>query len=122
MKGILINPHEETITEVEYSGNYKEIYSLIDCRTFDVAMAKENNDLYLDDEGLFKDNQKYFRMIELGANYAGKGLILAHDDEGESTATTLTLQEVKDMVQWLPNTYKAEPYMEFIALWHSAKI
>ena len=116
MKGILINPHEETITEVEYSGNYKEIYSLIDCRTFDVAMAKENNDLYLDDEGLFKDNQKYFRMIELGANYAGKGLILAHDDEGESTATTLTLQEVKDMVQWLPNTYKAEPYMEFITL------
>jgi len=116
MKGILINPHEETITEVEYSGNYKEIYSLIDCRTFDVAMAKENNDLYLDDEGLFKDNQKYFRMVELGANYAGKGLILAHDDEGESIATTLTLQEVEDMVQWLPDTYKAEPYMEFIAL------
>jgi len=116
MKGILINPHEKTITEVEYSGNYKEIYSLIDCRTFDVAMAKENNDLYLDDEGLFKDNQKYFRMVELGANYAGKGLILAHDDAGESIATTLTLQEVEDMVQWLPDTYKAEPYMEFIAL------
>ena len=52
MKGILINPHEETITEVEYSGNYKEIYDIINCRTFDVAMAKENNDLYLDDEGL----------------------------------------------------------------------
>ena len=122
MKGILINPHEETITEVEYSGNYKEIYSLIDCRTFDVAMAKENNDLYLDDEGLFKDNQKYFRMVELGANYAGKGLILAHDDEGESTATTLTLQEVKDMVQWLPEGHKEEPYMEFITLWHSIKM
>ena len=35
MKAILINPHKETITEVEYSGNYKEIYDLIDCRTFD---------------------------------------------------------------------------------------
>jgi hypothetical protein len=29
---------------------------------------------------------------------------------------------VQDMVQWLPNTYKVEPYMEFIALWHSTKI
>jgi hypothetical protein len=29
---------------------------------------------------------------------------------------------VEDMVQWLPNTYKAEPYMEFITLWHSTKI
>ena len=116
MKAILINPHEETITEVEYSGNYKEIYDIIDCRTFDVAMAKENNDLYLDDEGLLKNNQRYFRMVEIGANYGGKALILAHNDEGESTATTLTLQEVENMVQWLPEGHKEEPYMKFIAL------
>jgi hypothetical protein len=29
---------------------------------------------------------------------------------------------VQDMVQWLPDTYKAEPYMEFMTLWHNTKI
>ena len=115
MKGILINPFDTTIKEVVYTGDYREIYDLIDCRSFDVAMAKENNDLYLDDEGLLKNNQRYFRMVELGANYGGKALILAHNDEGESTATTLTLQEVEDMVEWLPEGHIETPYMEFVA-------
>jgi hypothetical protein len=26
------------------------------------------------------------------------------------------------MVQWLPEGHKEEPYMEFIALWHSTKM
>jgi len=43
-------------------------------------------------------------------------LLLAHDDEGESVATTFTLQEVKDMVEWLPEGHKEEPYMEFYSL------
>ena len=120
MKGILINPHEETITEVEYSGNYKEIYSLIDCRTFDIASIYETQDLYLDDEGLLIDNQRYFSIND--RTFGGKGLFLSHDDEGETIDTNLDLQMVEDMVQWLPNTYKAEPYMEFITLWHSTKI
>lgn len=115
MKAILINPFDQTIKETEYTGDYREIYHLIDCRTFDVAMAKENNDLYIDDEGLLKDNQRYFRMLDIGANYAGKGLILAHNDEGESVGTTLTLQEVKDMVEFLPEGHKETPYMEFFA-------
>jgi len=117
MKAILINPHEETITEVEYSGNYKEIYSLIDCRTFDCVRITPNEDMYIDDEGLLMNNQRYFTLLGTGLNnFAGKALLLSHDDEGETTATNWTLQEVKNMVQWLPDTYKVEPYMEFMTL------
>jgi len=115
MKAILINPHEETITEVDYSGNYKEIYSFIDCRTFDCVRLTPHEDMYIDDEGLLIDNQRYFRMVEIGANYGGKALLLSHDDEGETTATNWTLQDVKDMVEWLPETHRETPYMEFIA-------
>ena len=50
MKAILINPHEKIITEVEYSGNYKEIYSFIDCRTFDCVRLTPHEDMYIDDE------------------------------------------------------------------------
>ena len=73
MKAILINPHEKTITEVEYSGNYKEIYSLIDCRTFDCVRITPNEDMYIDDEGLLMNNQRYFTLLGTGLNnFAGK--------------------------------------------------
>ena len=115
MKAILINPFDQTIKETEYTGDYREIYSLVECRTFDCVRLTPHEDMYIDDEGLLIDNQRYFRMLEIGANYAGKALLLSHDDEGETTATNLTLQDVKDMVEWLPETHRETPYMEFTA-------
>lgn len=115
MKAILINPFDQTIKETEYTGDYREIYSLVECRTFDCVRLTPHEDMYIDDEGLLIDNQRYFRMLEIGANYAGKALLLSHDDEGETKATNWTLQDVKDMVEWLPETHKETPYMEFFA-------
>ena len=115
MKAILINPFDQTIKETEYTGDYREIYSLVECRTFDCVRLTPHEDMYIDDEGLLIDNQRYFRMVEIGANYAGKALLLSHDDEGETKATNWTLQDVKDMVEWLPETHREIPYMEFTA-------
>jgi hypothetical protein len=115
MKAILINPFDQTIKETEYTGDYREIYSLVDCRTFDCVRLTPHEDMYIDDEGLLIDNQRYFRMLEIGANYAGKALLLSHDDEGETTATNWTLQDVKSMVEFLPETHRETPYMEFTA-------
>ena len=115
MKAILINPFDQTIKETEYTGDYREIYSLVECRTFDCVRLTPHEDMYIDDEGLLIDNQRYFRMLEIGANYAGKALLLSHDDEGETKATNWTLQDVKDMVEWLPETHREIPYMEFTA-------
>jgi hypothetical protein len=115
MKAILINPFDQTIKETEYTGDFREIYSLVDCRTFDCVRLTPHEDMYIDDEGLLINNQRYFRMLEIGANYAGKALLLSHDDEGETKATNWTLQDVKDMIEWLPETHRETPYMEFTA-------
>jgi len=112
MRAILIDPFTKTITEVEYSGDYKQIYKLINCDTFTVSCLSDADDLFLDDEGLLKDN-RYFTWN--GHPFAGKGLILAHDDEGDTISTTYDLHEVLDRVEWLPEGHKEEPYMEFIA-------
>ena len=113
MKAILINPFDETIKETEYTGDYREIYSLIECRTFDCVRLTPHEDMYIDDEGLLIDNQRYF-SIE-GRNYGGKALLLSHNSEGETKSTNWTLQDVKDMVEFLPEGHKETPYMEFIA-------
>jgi len=112
---ILVNPFDETVKEAVYGGDYREIYDLIGCRTFTVQMIDEDNDLFLDDEGLLVEgDQRYFEYKGLGT-FAGKGLIMAHDDEGESIATTLDLKEVLPMVEFMPEGYSKEPYMEFKA-------
>ena len=113
MKGILINPFNETIKEVVYTGDFREIYDLVDCRTFDCVRLTIENDMYVDDEGLLIDNQRYFTMNN--RVYAGTALLLSHNDEGETTGTNLDLQMVKDMVEWLPEGHKETPYMEFVA-------
>ena len=118
MRVILVNPFDETVKEAVYGGDYREIYDLIDCRTFDVVSLSDADDLYIDDEGLlYVDNQnkgpqRYFSWS--GRNFAGMGLIMGHDDEGETTATTYDLQEVIDRVEFLPEGHREEPYMEFI--------
>jgi hypothetical protein len=112
---ILVNPFDETVKEAVYGGDYREIYDLIECRTFTVQMIDEDNDLFLDDEGLLVEGaQRYFEYKGLGT-FAGKGLIMAHDDEGDSKATTLDLKEVSSMVEFMPEGYSKEPYMEFKA-------
>ena len=113
MKGILINPFDETIKEVVYTGDYREIYDLVECRTFDVVNIYDTQDMYIDDEGLLINNQRYFSIND--RTFAGKGLLLSHNDEGETTGTNLDLQMVKDMIQWLPEGHKETPYMEFKA-------
>ena len=112
MKGILINPFDETIKEVMYSGNFREIYDLIDCRTFTVVRLNNVDDMFVDDEGLLIDN-RYFTIVN--KNYAGRALIMSHDDEGDTVGTELTVQDIESVVQWLPEGHRETPYMEFRA-------
>lgn len=103
MRAILIDPFTQTVTETDYNGDFHHIYSLIGCDTFTVLEVGAGNVLYLDDEGLFKDlaSQAFFGLSGYPNPLAGKGLILGTNDEGESIATRLTIEQVKRKVVWL---------------------
>lgn len=105
MRAILIDPKNKSVSEVEYDGNYKSIYKLIDCGTFTVIQIDETESIIIDDEGLFKslDSQEpddFFLWEGYNQPLAGKGLILGVDREGESVATKLTVEEVKAKVSF----------------------
>ncbi len=105
MRAILIDPFEETVTEVEYSGNYKDIYKLLETegRPFTVVYLPEDSCLYLDDEGLFQPAQRFFRIPSCPSPLAGRGLILGEDEDGENVATELSLDKVRESVTFLPH-------------------
>jgi hypothetical protein len=84
MKAILINVKTETVTEVNFSGNYKQIYDLLELhdsyghRPFGHAYNRDNGDcLLVDDEGLLIANPiGAFTLHEYGRPLSGHGLIL----------------------------------------------
>jgi len=98
----LINPHDETITEVTYQGHYTDIYKHIDCDAFDVVSINKHNDgLFVDDEGLFKPSQSFFKHADYPTPLAGKALVMGCDDKGESVAPKITLQELIDKISFV---------------------
>ena len=121
MKAILIDPMFETVQEVEYSGDYKDIYKLIGFqnvymndkklmtgytpRAFDVVRIPVGLDgIYVDDEGLYAELQfrweyRYSRMhppIQL----VNKGLVLGCDDEGDSISPDSTVESIRRSITW----------------------
>jgi len=102
MKAILIDVINKEVREVEHDDTLESIYKHVDCGTFDVVRIDNLNSIYIDDEGLFIEDQQFFNyVIDLRvANLAGNGLILGVDDEGNTIEPTLTLEEVKSSVFW----------------------
>lgn len=104
MRAILIDPQNESITEVEYNGDYKHIYELIGASCFDCVRLgdKEENTIFVDDEGLLNGAANRIGMFRFAgdnpAYLAGKGLILATDAGGDSVGTTLSLEWVRERV------------------------
>lgn len=104
MRAILINPKDQTITEIEFIGDYKRIQQLIDADCFDCVRLgdEEENTIYVDDEGLINGVAQRVGMFRVDgdnpAYLAGKGLILATDAEGESAATKLDIEELRKIV------------------------
>ena len=115
MKALLIDVKNQEVTEVEHDDTLESIYNHINCRTFDVVRIDDVNSIYIDDEGLFVEDQLYFKYIGTtdSVSLAGNGLILGVDDEGETIEPTLTLEHVKSKVSFLPLSFKIEPSMSF---------
>ena len=108
MKAILIDPVNRTITATNYDGNYKSIAPMIRAESglFDCVRVTENTDLFIDDEGLLvtPNPNGYFgwKVDEtLGRSFAGCGLLMDHDEDGDSADVSLSLAEVVARVQWL---------------------
>lgn len=100
MKAYLIDPFSECVTEVDYSGNYKDIYKLIKAELFDVVYINDKDCIYVDDEGLYKNNQAFF-MIDGSHPLAGYGLVLGTDDDGASISPEASLQSIRDRVKFV---------------------
>lgn len=117
MQAILINPFDKTIEEIEYSGDWKDISSLLECDIFTTVYFDDTTDsVYVDDEGLYVEDQAFFTIGNYPQPLAGCGLILGCNDEGDSVDCKTTLEEAKAMVKFLGTNPMGKPEAEFNVL------
>lgn len=103
MHAVLIDPYKEEITDVDYNGDYKQIYEHIKADCFTLVRLLDNDDVFVDDEGLLKvtKDTKFFMLKDYPQPLAGYGLILGNDKEGESIAAHHTAEFYRPKVQFL---------------------
>ncbi len=105
MKALFIDPIDQTIRTLSYDGDYKSIYRILDCRTFECVYPFNNEDtVFIDEEGLLKESNFAFDI--LGSNelwnrtYLGSAMILGADDEGESIECKSKLDDIKSIIKF----------------------
>lgn len=102
MKAYLIDPAARTITQVEYTGDYKNIYTHIEANCFDVARVYKNGDgIFVDDEGLLNEPEHFFIHRNYPNPLAGKGLMLGVDDEGESVEPGTDIETLRNDIAFV---------------------
>ena len=107
MKALFIDPTDETIRFLSYDGDYKSIYRILGCRTFEAVSPFDNGDtLWIDEEGLLKDSNFAFKIKAddekkfSWQTVLGKALVLGTDAEGESIECKTTLEDLKSRISF----------------------
>tara|TARA_E500000305_G_C3998937_1_gene226198 strand:- start:438 stop:782 length:345 start_codon:yes stop_codon:yes gene_type:complete len=105
MKAFLINPLDETITEVDHdNSDYKNISKAIDAKYFTTVQIHEDGDtIYLDDEGLLHGNHKHTFTLDkvFGQTFVGKGLVLGTNmRNGDAKDVDCTLDDLKNRIEF----------------------
>ena len=100
MSYLLIDPFEKTISPVYYDGQLSSLYAMLKCDLVTVAPCG-SFDLFVDDEGLFKADQRYFLADGYPQPLAGYALAVAVDNEGNTIPPAVTLEELEARVLWV---------------------
>ena len=103
MKAYLIDPFLESISQVEYDGHYRSIYDLIQAPLFTRLRLDDHDVIYLDDEGLYRENQRYFLLQGYNQPLAGRGLVVGIDEEGGDDIPEASLDDLRSRISWVPD-------------------
>ena len=109
-KGILIDVVNRSVTEVMVTkdnngSSLPSMYGHLRCEMFEVVSFFEQDDIYVDEEGLYRTenyDNGFFMFEGMKEPISGNGLILGIDHEtGESEDTTLSVEYVREKVEFL---------------------
>lgn len=105
IKGIFIDAVNHKVSEVELEGLeglQKAVGGYIEiAHEFADSDGNYSNTLFVDEEGLLKSPSSFFTLEGAHQPFAGNGIIVGVNSEGESTDTTLDMEAIKSRVYFL---------------------
>lgn len=101
MISYLIDPHKKQIKQVNYNGDFQSIYMHIKAGMFGVVSLYQGESLFIDDMGLEKQNQSFFIHKNYPTPIAGTSLLLGTDENGESIASSKTIEELQNDIVFI---------------------
>jgi hypothetical protein len=95
--GFLIDPAARSIAPWHYNGDYRTIPPTIRIgqSPFTIVEIGAGDVIYVDDEGLLKPLDWFFAVKGGHQPYAGCGLVLGSDEEGETLSARIELHALK---------------------------
>ena len=104
MRALLIDPFSQSISEVDYDGQWQSIAQLIaiGSRPFTLVRMANRHHIYLDDEGLYQPLQRFFKLKQYPQPLAGRGLVLRDGEDGDETPASIGVEELQSLILWLP--------------------
>ncbi len=106
LNAILIDPFLKKLTNVKVGTDHtlQDMYKHIGCRMVEVVSFGDVNDLWVDEEGLMKRDQRFFKVNNLPFGHhgviAGRALLLKCGDNGGTEDCTLDIHEVTPRISW----------------------
>lgn len=109
VKAILIDPFACKVESVSLTGNtLKAYYEHLSHESMKVDLVttaypgvlKGHDALFVDDEGLLKDPQRFFLIASAHQPFAGKGLIVGADGSGASADAETSVDIVRMVVSF----------------------
>lgn len=95
MKAILIDVVNQTVTDVNVEGGLQGWYKLIGCNYVECAhYFNEHDSIMVDEEGLFKQPEAFFFVEGAHQPFAGNGLVVGVDENGETVDVNMTAEEL----------------------------
>jgi len=106
MRVIKIDVEKKEIYEVDYSGNFYDIYTLIGngCSCFTCPIVYENEDgLMADDEILLRPNdiKGAFIYPDWHSPIANNAVIVGADEDGDPVDAKSSIEEIEKGIKWI---------------------
>jgi hypothetical protein len=127
MKAYIVDPFTQLVTATEYNGNFETISQHIggSCRMFAAVRLYQTADtgetlydhvddhVYIDDEGLYVDDQYFWMHANYPMPLAGRGLILGGTPDGDSTNVSTKMATVMEDIRMIGNRFQLQMMLQF---------
>ena len=104
MKAILIDAYNKVVEEVSLRPDeniLNQWYDFVKCSLVQVGhYITEHDSIIVDEEGLLRPCDHFFTYEGAHQPFAGNGLVVGVDEEGETVSCDISLEEVKSKVKF----------------------